>query len=101
MATATKRTVTTRPVSSSDDLKTRVNHIEKTIMKISPQIDEIYKVIVGNEAFQQEGLISRVKKLEDQNEKTNALRNKLMGAFVVGGAVWTFLWEVIKNSFLK
>lgn len=100
MATATRST-TTRNSSSPNDLRNRVTHIEKTILKISPQIDEIYKVIVGNEAFQQEGLISRVKKLEDANEKTNALKNKLMGAFLVGGAVWTIIWEVIKNSFLK
>lgn len=100
MATATRSTVT-RSNSNPNDLRNRVTHIEKTILKISPQIDEIYKVIVGNEAFQQEGLISRVKKLEDANEKTNALKNKLMGAFLVGGAVWTIIWEVIKNSFLK
>ena len=100
MAAPAKKT-TNRTVGSSENLTIRVNHIEKTIMKISPQIDEIYKVIVGNEAFQQEGLISRVKKLEDQNEKSNALRNKLMGAFVAGGAIWTVLWEVIKNNFLK
>ena len=100
MATSVKST-SSRTISASENLTIRVNHIEKTILKISPQIDEIYKVIVGNEAFQQEGLISRVKKLEDQNEKTNALRNKLMGAFLVGGAVWTILWEIIKNSFLK
>lgn len=100
MATATRST-STRTNSNPNDLRNRVTHIEKTILKISPQIDEIYKVIVGNEAFQQEGLITRVKRLEDQNEKNNALRNKLMGAFLVGGAVWTVLWEVIKNSFLK
>lgn len=100
MATATRST-STRSTSNPNDLRNRVTHIEKTILKISPQIDEIYKVIVGNEAFQQEGLITRVKRLEDQNEKNNALRNKLMGAFLVGGAVWTVLWEIIKNSFLK
>ena len=100
MATSTK-TTSTRTTSNDNDLRNRVNHIEKTILKISPQIDEIYKVIVGNEAFQQEGLISRVKKLEEQNEKNNALRNKLMGAFIVGGAVWTVIWEVIKQSFAK
>lgn len=100
MATATRSTAT-RSNSNPNDLRNRVTHIEKTMLKISPQIDEIYKVIVGNEAFQQEGLITRVKRLEDQNEKNNALRNKLMGAFLVGGAVWTVLWEVIKNSFLK
>lgn len=100
MATATRST-STKSNSNPNDLRNRVTHIEKAMLKISPQIDEIYKVIVGNDAFQQEGLITRVKKLEDQNEKNNALKNKLMGAFVVGGAVWTILWEVIKNSFLK
>jgi hypothetical protein len=99
MATA-KKSATTRETSNDTDLRNRVNHIEKTVLKISPQIDEIYKVIVGNEAFQQEGLISRVKKLEDQNEKNNALKNKLMGAFLVGGAGWTIIWEIVKKAFV-
>jgi hypothetical protein len=100
MATATK-TTSTRATNNENDLRNRVNHIEKAVLKISPQIDEIYKVIVGNEAFQQEGLISRVKKLEDQNEKNNALKNKLMGAFLVGGVGWTIIWEVVKKAFFK
>ena len=100
MATSTRNS-TTKPISAEQDLRNRVTHMEKVVLKISPQIDEIYKVIVGNDAFQQEGLITRVKKLEDQNEKNNALKNKLMGAFLVGGAVWTIIWEVIKESFLK
>jgi hypothetical protein len=83
------------------DLAARVSHVEKIILKISPQIDEIYKVIVGNDAFQQEGLITRVKKLEEENEKSNALKNKLIGAFMVGGAAWTILWEVFKNLIFK
>lgn len=98
MATATRST-STRSNSNPNDLRNRVTHIEKTILKISPQIDEIYKVIVGNDAFQQEGLITRVKKLEDQNEKNNALKNKLMGAFLVGGAGWTIIWEILKKAF--
>ena len=99
MATAKK--ITANLENSNDvDLKNRVNHIEKTILKISPQIDEIYKVIVGNEAFQQEGLISRVKTLEDYNEKNKALKNKLLGAFVVGGAAWTIIWEIVKKAFV-
>jgi hypothetical protein len=98
MATAT-RSATTRNNSNPNDLRNRVTHIEKAMLKISPQIDEIYKVIVGNDAFQQEGLITRVKKLEDQNEKNNALKNKLMGAFLVGGAGWTIIWEILKKAF--
>lgn len=98
MATA-RKSATTKETGSETDLRNRVNHIEKAVLKISPQIDEIYKVIVGNEAFQQEGLISRVKKLEDENEKNNALKNKLIGAFLVGGAGWTIIWEIGKKAF--
>jgi hypothetical protein len=99
MATATK-TTSTKASSNENDLRNRVNHIEKAVLKISPQIDEIYKVIVGNEAFQQEGLITRVKRLEDQNEKNNALKNKFIGAFLVGGAAWTIVWEILKKAFV-
>lgn len=100
MATA-KKTNTVPTTRANSDLSARVSHVEKIILKISPQIDEIYKVIVGNDAFQQEGLITRVKKLEQENEKSNALKNKLIGAFLVGGTLWTIIWEMIKNLILK
>lgn len=100
MAT-TKRNTTISINKEHVDLANRVSHVEKIILKISPQIDEIYKVIVGNDAFQQEGLISRVKKLEEENEKSNALKNKLIGAFVVGGTLWTICLELFKNFILK
>jgi hypothetical protein len=100
MATS-KRTNNTTNDTHEADLSSRVSHVEKIILKISPQIDEIYKVIVGNDAFQQEGLISRVKKLEEENEKSNALKNKLIGAFLVGGTLWTIIWEMVKSLILK
>lgn len=100
MATSVKSSGS-KAVSANNDLRNRVTHMEKIVLKISPQIDEIYKVIVGNEAFQQEGLITRVRRLEDANEKSNALKNKLVGAFIAGGAVWTIIWEIIKHNFLK
>ena len=55
MATS-KRNTTISVNKENSDLSDRVSHVEKIILKISPQIDEIYKVIVGNDAFQQEGL---------------------------------------------
>jgi hypothetical protein len=100
MATS-KRENTTISNLQDSDLAARVSHVEKIILKISPQIDEIYKVIVGNDAFQVEGLITRVKKLEEENEKSNALKNKLIGAFIVGGTIWTICLEFFKNLILK
>jgi hypothetical protein len=52
--------------------------------------------VVGNETFDQTGIISRIKKLEVENDKNQALKNKLIGAFIVGGASWTVIWELIK-----
>ena len=62
------------------------------------KIEKIYDALVGNEKFDQLGLISRIKKLEEENEKYKALKNKLIGAFLVGGAAWTIIWEIIKKT---
>jgi hypothetical protein len=61
------------------------------------KIEKIYDALCGNEKFDQLGLISRIKKLEEENEKYTAIKNKLIGAFLVGGAVWTVAWEMIKK----
>lgn len=75
----------------------RLNDVENTLVKMESKIEKIYDALVGNEKFDQLGLISRIKKLEEENEKYKALKNKLIGAFLVGGAVWTIAWEMIKK----
>lgn len=75
----------------------RLNDVENTLVKMESKIEKIYDALVGNEKFDQLGLISRIKKLEEENEKYKALKNKLIGAFLVGGAVWTVAWEMIKK----
>lgn len=83
------------------DVLSRIDHVENLVVKMSGKLEKIYDVVVGNETFQQEGLLSRIKKLEDDAKKMNAFKNKLIGAFIAGGAVWTVLWEVIKNYLNK
>jgi hypothetical protein len=75
----------------------RLNDVENTLVKMESKIEKIYDALVGNEKFDQLGLISRIKKLEEENEKYKAIKNKLIGAFLVGGAVWTVAWEMIKK----
>jgi hypothetical protein len=77
----------------------RLNDVENTLVKMESKIEKIYDALVGNEKFDQLGLISRIKKLEEENEKYKAIKNKLIGAFLVGGAVWTVAWEMIKKMF--
>jgi hypothetical protein len=75
----------------------RLNDVENTLVKMESKIEKIYDALCGNEKFDQLGLISRIKKLEEENEKYTAVKNKLIGAFLVGGAVWTVAWEMIKK----
>lgn len=82
------------------DFLTRMDKVEDTLIQINIKLNKIFDVVVGDAKFDQEGIISRVKKLEAENEKNKALKNKLVGAFIVGGAVWTVVFEVIKKIFL-
>lgn len=79
----------------------RLNDVENTLVKMESKIEKIYDALCGNEKFDQLGLISRLKKLEEENEKFKALKNKLIGAFIVGGAAWTIIWEIIKKTIIK
>ena len=79
----------------------RLNDVENTLVKMESKIEKIYDALCGNEKFDQLGLISRLKKLEEENEKFKALKNKLIGAFLVGGAAWTVLWEIIKKMIIN
>jgi len=79
------------------DVLSRIEHLEGIVIKMSGKLEKIYDVVVGNETFDQEGLLSRIKKLEQENKRLTAIKNKLIGAFVAGGAVWTIVWEVFKN----
>ena len=75
----------------------RLNDVEGTLVKMDSKLEKIFDVVVGNEVFDQVGLIGRLKKLEKESENNKALKNKLMGAFMMGGAVWTIIWELFKT----
>lgn len=75
----------------------RLNDVEGTLVKMDSKLEKIFDVVVGNETFDQVGLIGRLKKLEKESEVNKALKNKLMGAFLMGGAIWTIIWELFKN----
>lgn len=87
--------------SNDKDLLERIDHVENLVVRMGSKLDKIFDVVVGNETFDQEGLLSRIKKLEGESVKLNALKNKLIGAFIAGGATWTILWELVKMALKK
>ena len=82
--------------TNEKDVIQRIDHVEGLVVKMSAKMEKIYDVVVGNETFDQEGVLSRIKKLEAESKQLQALKNKLIGAFLAGGAVWTVLLEAIR-----
>ena len=76
---------------SEKDLMSRLDHVESIVVKMSGKMEKIYDVVVGNETFDQEGLIARIKKLENESKKLNALKKQ---------AGWCFhsRWSNMDNS---
>lgn len=83
------------------DFLSRINDVENTLVKMDGKIEKIYDVVVGNETFDQVGVIGRLKKLENEYDKLTAFKNQLIGAFIAGGAIWTILYEFLKKMIIK
>jgi hypothetical protein len=45
------------------DVNVRLEHLENIVTKMNNKMDKIFDVVVGNETFDQVGLINRLKKL--------------------------------------
>jgi hypothetical protein len=86
---------------NKNDILASMSDMINTLHKLDSKVKKIYDVVVGNEEFDQKGLIGRVKELETFKEEAKARNNKLLGAFFVGGGVWTVIWELAKNFIKK
>jgi hypothetical protein len=83
-------------VAHENTFTQRLNEVEETLKLVCGKVDKIYDAVVGNEKFDQQGIIGRLKKIEQEIESYRTLKNKLTGAFIFGGAMWTLILEVVK-----
>ena len=51
----------------------RLEAVEQTLEHLLKQFNKMYNAVVGNEEFDQEGIISRIKKLETDNRSYKLL----------------------------
>jgi hypothetical protein len=87
--------------NSDNFINDRLNSVEETLLQLQKKIEKIYDVVVGNEEFGQKGIIKRLTELEKDNEIAKAFKNKLIGASIVGGALFTVGVEFIKFMIKK
>jgi len=75
---------------------TRLKDVEDTLKHVDAKVAKIYIAVIGDEKFDQTGIIGRLKVAESKISELTALKNKLIGAFFVGGVIWTIVWEAFK-----
>lgn len=74
----------------------RLVHLEETLKDVQSMLHKLYHAVVGNDEFDQDGLIKRIKKLEKESENTKAFKNKLIGMSFLGGTALAVVFEIIK-----
>lgn len=85
-----------------ESVEKRLDSVEKTLESVLHKLNKLYVAVVGDETFDQEGYLHRLKRVEKEMEKMRILRWKLVGIFVGGGAVWAVVWEAfIKKLIIK
>lgn len=75
----------------------RLHHLENTLVDIQGTLRNLYGAIVGDDKFDQKGLISRIKKIEEEQEQHKAFRYKIMGGAVFGGVASGIIFELVKH----
>ncbi len=74
-----------------DELYKNIDHLNKEIEHIKSSLDEIKTAIIGNKKFGQEGLVNMVRRHEEYIENDKKFKNKLLGAGVIIGTIWTVI----------
>ena len=56
----------------------RLTEVENTLKEMQSMLHKLYHAVVGSDEFDQDGLIKRIKKLEQESENTKSFKNKLI-----------------------
>lgn len=82
-------------------LNERQADMEQKMNEIGNGFKKVQTRILGDDEYEQEGLIKEVKQIKAYIIKDKALKNRMYGGATVIAVLWTFVWEYIKSKFGK
>jgi hypothetical protein len=68
---------------------------------IDKDLQRLNNAVTGDRAFGQIGIIQRIDEHEKSISEFKTLKNKIIGASVVIGVVWTGVWTALSKYFFK
>jgi len=75
-------------------IKNKLNAIDKDLQRLN-------NAVTGDRAFGQIGIIQRIDDHEKSISEFKTLKNKIIGASVVVGVVWTGVWTALTKYLFK
>lgn len=69
----------------------------KKVTDLQIHLRNLEGAVIGNTELGFEGLVKRVKSLEDFRESTNRLKAQFIGGSVVVGVIWTLLLQYFQK----
>ena len=87
--------------SMLDSIEKRLNSIETSLQSVVQNFSKLYGAVVGDETFDQQGIVHRMKKVESDVDKLTKTKIKLIGIFIGSGAVWAVVWEFLRKFIVK
>ena len=96
------------------DFLASISDLIGTMHKIEAKVSKLHDVVIGNEEYGQEGIILKLKTIENDLEKIKVVdplllkqevehlksyKNKLIGFFIAGGVLVGLAWEMLKSVF--
>jgi|1048.fasta_scaffold16169_4 hypothetical protein len=75
-------------------IKNKLNTIDKDLQRLN-------NAVTGDRAFGQIGIIQRIDEHEKSISEFKTLKNKIIGASVVIGVVWTGVWTALSKYLFK
>lgn len=82
-------------------LNERQAEMESTLLEIGTSLNKLHTRMLGDQEYGHKGLVEEVNEIKKYISQDKSVKQKLYGGLSVVVLLWTLIWELIKNKFIK
>lgn len=75
--------------------------LKLSIHKIDSKLSKLYEAVTGDKDLGTDGIILKIKKLDNRLTDLEKYRAKLLGSFIAAGISVSIIWELVKSFIIK
>ena len=75
--------------------------LKLSVHKIDSKLSKLYEAVTGDKDLGTDGIIYKIKKIENRVTDLEKYKAKLLSSFVAAGVSASIIWELVKSLFIK